>query len=115
MQAAKPVRGSTSLGWLKGYRLPSPLPPSLSGAASPLHFSTAPPHPECRLHLWLKLKLAKPVSSVLKAEAKDDEPGPSIWQSPDPGVDEEAWATCEPSGGGRWGEEACPPPCHLIL
>lgn len=75
----------------------------------------APPHPECRLHLWLKLKLAKPVSSVLKAEAKDDEPGPSIWQSPDPGVDEEAWATCEPSGGGRWGGEACPPPCHLIL
>lgn len=27
----------------------------------------------------------------------------------------EAWAACKPSGGGRWGGEACPPPSHLIL
>ena len=74
-----------------------------------------PPHPDCRLHLWLKLKLAKPVSSVLRAEAKDDELGLSIWQSPDPGVDREVWATCEPSRGGRSGGKACLPPCHLIL
>lgn len=81
----------------------------------PISLCTPPQHPDCRLHLWLKLKLAKPVSSVLRAEAKDDEPGLSIWQSRDPGVDGEVWATCEPSRGGRLGGKACPPPCHLIL
>lgn len=103
-------------------RLPCALPamPTLSVWISiPPPFLCAPhwppPHPDCRLHLWLELKLAKPVSSVLRAEAKHDELGLSIWQSPDPGVDGEVWATCEPSRGGRSGGKACLPPCHLIL
>lgn len=72
-----------------GSRLLCALPamPTLSVWISiPLHFSLCPPTGPLRTQTapppWLELKLAKPVSSVLRAEAKHDELGLSIWQSP---------------------------------
>lgn len=94
--------------------LPSTLPPAhpLCSDQHPPPFLCPPP--PC-LHLWLKLKLADPVSNVLRSEANDDESGLSIWQSPDPGVDRGGVGGLQIQRGGRLGGEDCLPPPYLIL